>query len=163
MKKELLLAGITCATFMNATSFAAPPPELENYRWAVGQYSCAGETRGEGSHSFTATFSLTRALNGGVYVERYVEAKSAQHPNPFSVMYLWTYDTQNKRYVRNGVDGDGGRYEQTATGWNDGVWIWDAGGFRIPITREGDNQFSFRAELLKDGDWVQLASGTCKK
>jgi hypothetical protein len=42
------------------------------------------------------------------------------------------------------------------------VWTWDAGGFRIPITR-GENQFTFKAELLKDGNWVLLASGTCKK
>ena len=162
MKKELLLAGVTCAMFMSATSFAAPPLELDNYRWQVGQYSCTGETTGEDAHSFRASYSLTRIMNGGAYMERYSEEKTSQHQQPFSVTHLYTYDTQNKRYVRNGVDGDGGRHEHTSTGWKDGVWIWDAGGFRIPITR-GDDQFSFRAELLKDGDWVLLASGTCKK
>jgi len=64
--------------------------------------------------------------------------------------------------VRNGVDGDGGRHEHVSSGWTDAVWTWDAGGFRIPITR-ADNQFSFSAELLKDGNWIVLAKGTCKK
>lgn len=73
-----------------------------------------------------------------------------------------SYDTKSQRYVRNGVDGNGGRHEHTSTGWSNGVWVWDAGGFRIPITR-GENQFSFKAELMKDGNWVLLASGVCKK
>ena len=156
------LVGLLCAILITTPGFAQTPPELENYRWQVGYYRCAGETAGEGAHPFTATYTLTWDLDGGVYIERYIEAKTAEHQQPFSIIHLYTYDTKNKRYVRNGVDGNGGRHEHTSTGWNDGVWVWDAGGFRIPITR-GDNQFSFRAELLKDGNWVLLASGTCKK
>lgn len=159
-------AHLYCMTILlaagTASAVAAPAPELEDYRWAVGQYSCTGETMGEGAHVFRARFSLTRELGGGVYVERYIEEKTAEHPQPFSIMHLWTYDSKNRQYVRNGVDGDGGRHEHVSSGWKDGVWTWDAGGFRIPITR-GDNQFSFSAELRKDGNWIVLAKGTCKK
>ena len=162
MLKKTFMVAVSVLGFVSTSVVAQPPSQLEDYRWQVGQYACAGETTGDTAHSFTATYSLTRAMDGGVYIERYSEAKTAQHADPFSVTHLYTYDTQNKRYIRNGVDNNGGRHEHTSTGWNDGVWIWDAGGFRIPITR-GDNQFSFRAELLKDGNWMLLASGTCKK
>lgn len=160
--KRLGMIGLGCAVFVAVPSFAQTPPQLDDFRWQVGSYKCTGNTAGEGAHPFTATYSLTRDLDGGVYVERYVEAKTAQHQQPFSIIHLYTYDTKNQRYVRNGVDGNGGRHEHTSTGWTDGVWIWDAGGFRIPITR-GENQFSFKAELMKDGNWVLLASGVCKK
>lgn len=155
------IAGAVLALFASV-AFAQKPAQLDDYAWQVGNYQCTGETKGEGAHPFTATYSLTRELDGGVYIERYVEAKTAQHQQPFAIIHLYTYDAQNKRYVRNGVDGGGGRHEHTSTGWNDGVFTWDAGGFRIPITR-GDNQFSFKAELQKDGNWVLLATGTCKK
>ncbi|MBX9629591.1 MAG: hypothetical protein K2X67_03640 [Burkholderiales bacterium] len=161
MKRSLVI-GLGCLVFVAAPSFAQTPPQLDDYRWQVGSYRCVGETAGEGAHPFTATYSLTRDLDGGVYLERYIEAKTAQHQQPFSIIHLYTYDTKNQRYVRNGVDGNGGRHEHTSTGWSNGVWIWDAGGFRIPITR-GENQFSFKAELMKDGNWVLLASGVCKK
>lgn len=162
MSQKTIIGLVAASSLIAAQALAKPPAELDNYRWQVGQYSCAGETTGDSAHAFTATYSLTRSLDGGVYVERYAEAKTAQHSDPFSIIHLYTYDTQKQHYVRNGVDGNGGRHEHISTGWKDGVWTWDAGGFRIPITR-GDNQFSFRAELLKDGNWVLLASGTCKK
>jgi hypothetical protein len=85
------VVGVSCAILIAAPSFAQTPPELENYRWQVGQYNCAGETAGDGAHPFTATYSLTQELNGGVYVERYVEAKTAQHQQPFSIIHLYTY------------------------------------------------------------------------
>jgi hypothetical protein len=160
--KTLAVFGATCAMFISASGFAQAPSELETYRWQTGSYKCTGQTAGEGAHPFTATYTLTRELDGSVYVERYVEAKTAQHTQPFSIIHLYTYDSKNQRYIRNGVDGSGGRHEHTSNGWNDGVWTWDAGGFRIPITR-AENGFNFKAELQKEGNWVLLASGTCKK
>ena len=119
--KRLLVIGLSCSGFVAAPTSAQTPPQLDDYRWAVGSYRCTGETAGEGAHPFTATFSLTRDLDGGVYVERYVEAKTAQHQQAFSIIHLWTYDSKNQRYVRNGVDGNGGRHEHTSTGWSNGV------------------------------------------
>jgi hypothetical protein len=162
MMKQTFMIGTILVLLGPATGFGQTPPQLDDYRWMVGSYRCAGETAGEGAHPFTATFALTRELDGGVYIERYVEAKTAQHQQPFSIVHLYTYDAKNQRYVRNGVDGNGGRHEHTSTGWSNGVWTWNAGGFRIPVTR-GDNQFTFNAELQKDGNWVLLARGTCKK
>jgi hypothetical protein len=160
--KKLAMIGLSCAVFVAAPALAQRLPQLDDYQWQVGSYTCNGETTGEGAHPFTATYSLTRELDGGVYIERYAEAKTAQHQQPFSIVHLYTYDAKTRRYVRNGVDGNGGRHEHTSAGWTDGVWIWDAGGFRIPIKR-GDNGFDFKAELLKDGNWVLLASGTCRR
>jgi hypothetical protein len=84
--KKLLFIGLSYPVFVAAPGFAQTPPQLNDYRWMVGSYQCAGETTGEGAHPFSATFTLTRDLDGGVYIERYVEAKTAQHQQPFSIL-----------------------------------------------------------------------------
>src|SRR5262245_48674961 len=77
--KRLAMIGLSCAAFIAAPGFGQRPPQLDDYRWQVGSYRCSGETAGEGAHPFTATYTLTRDLDGGVYIERYVEAKRDQH------------------------------------------------------------------------------------
>jgi hypothetical protein len=161
-------AAFSTAVFFFGTvcAFAERPKELEVYDRIVGSWTCVGQTMPSGTdtgHAFNATIKITRELAGGVYMDRYEEVQSAQHQQPFSSISLWTYDPQSGRYVQNGVDSSGNRYERTSTGWHSKEWIWEGKGLRIPVTSVSDGQARVRVELEKDGQWVTLSESTCNK
>ena len=157
--------------FGTVCAFAERPKELEVYNRVTGNWTCVGKTMPAGTdpgHTFNATIKITRELEGGVYLDRYEEVQSAQHQQPFSSIALWTYDSESARYVQNGVDRSGHRYERTSTGWHGKDWIWEDKGLRILITSVNEDEDKVRAakvrvEFDKDGSWVTLAESTCNK
>jgi hypothetical protein len=154
------LVALGCA--ISAGAIADVPSQVDDYKWATGTWKCKGLASNP-PHPFTATFTLTREMDGAAYLERWVEDRSAEHTQPFSVMYLWTYDPKAKLYVRTGVDGGANQVAASSPGWQNGVWTWEAQGFRIPVTRDGSRHFHLSAELQKDGAWVTLAEADCDK
>ena len=119
-------------------ALAKGPQELEVYERVVGNWTCAGHTMPSGDnpgHPFSATIKIGRELEGSVYVDRYDEVKSAEHQQPFSSISLWTYDPESRRYVQNGVDSFGNRFERTSTGWHGSEWVWEVVGVREGMER----------------------------
>ena len=158
MNWAILLLG----TVSSSVVLGDPPKQVDDYQWAAGTWKCKGQAS-DPPHPFTATFTLTREMEGAAYVEKWVEDKSAQHTQPYSVTYLWTYDPKSNMYVRNGVDNSANRIAQSSSGWQNGVWTWETDGFRIPVTRDGTKRFHVMAELRKDGNWVKFAEAGCDK
>jgi hypothetical protein len=143
-------------------SYADPAKELEVYKSSLGKFACNAKETGSGKQ-FKVTVEKTVEFDH-TYVERYTEAKSADHPNPWNAVFLMSYDPASKTWVRNGVDNSGERNSGTSAGWQGDTWTWDVGGANIVIDRKGDNGFNFAVDVKqKEGGVKRVAEATCKR
>jgi hypothetical protein len=100
-----------------SATFAEPMKELAVYKGGLGKFACDAKELGSGK-SFKTTVDKTVEFDGYTYVEHYVEIKSADHPNPWNGVFLMSYVSGSKKWVRKGVDNSGERNAASSTGWN---------------------------------------------
>lgn len=139
---------------------AAPAPELDVYKSSLGKFACEARETGSGK-TFKTQVEKT-VLDGYIYMERYTETKSADHPEPWNAVFLMSYDAAAKKWVRNGVDNSGERNAGTSAGWQGDTWTWDVGGANIVIDRKG-NAFNYAVDVKKDGGVKRVVEATCKR
>jgi len=152
----LLSAGITSAS-------AEPMKELDVYKASLGKFSCNAKETGSGK-TFKARIDKTAEIDGHTYVERYTEMKSADHPNPWSAIFLMSYDPDSGKWVRNGVDNSGARNAASSTGWNGNTWIWENDGVNIVVENKGKNSFTFAVDVKQSGGGAKrVAEALCNR
>ncbi|MEQ1881357.1 MAG: hypothetical protein ABL878_10350 [Burkholderiales bacterium] len=96
-------------------ALAEAMPELDVYKGSLGKFTCNAKEIGSGK-TFKATVEKTVEFDGHTYLERYVEMKSADHPSPWNAVFLLSYDSGAKRWVRNGIDNSGSRNAASSSG-----------------------------------------------
>jgi len=153
----LLLGGFAAALQ------AAPVKEIEEaYKGALGKWNCEAKELGSGK-LFKATAEFSAEFEGNTYVEKYTEYKSADHPNPWSAVFIMTYDPESKRWVRNGVDNSGGRNAASSAGWQNDTWVWENDGVNIVITRSSAKARTFAVDVKDSGNVKRVVEANCKK
>lgn len=158
-KFALTLASLSMA---GVTAMAEPMKELDVYKSNLGKFACDAKETGSGK-SFKATVEVTAEFDGHTYVERYVEMKSGDHPNPWNAIFLMSYDAGSKKWVRNGVDNGGARNAASSTGWNNDTWMWENDGVNIVVNRKTGG-FNFAVDVKqKEGGVKRVAEAVCKK
>lgn len=156
-----VVASVVLAAFAMAGN-AEPMKELAIYKGGLGKFACDAKETGTGK-AFKATVDKTVEYDGNTYVERYVEAKSADHPSPWNAVFIMSYDPATQRWVRNGVDNSGVRNAASSSGWNGDIWVWENDGVNIVINKKGANGFTFAVDV-KDGDKVKrVVEASCKR
>jgi hypothetical protein len=151
----LLLAGLT------TTAGAEGVKEVEVYKGNLGKWTCEAKETGSGK-MFKATIENTVEFDGSTYVERYAEVASSDHPSAWKSIFIMSYDDQSKRWVRNGVDNQGGRNAASSAGWSGDTWVWENDGVNIVITRSGTKR-SFAVDVKDGGNVKRVVEANCKK
>lgn len=151
-----LLAGLA------GTAAADPMKELAVYKGSLGKFSCDARETGSGK-MFKVTVDKTVEFDGHTYMERYVEAKSADHPNPWNGVFLMSYDPASSRWVRNGIDNSGARNAASSAGWSGDTWVWENDGVNIVIVRKGSNNFTFAVDVKDGGNLKRVVEASCKR
>lgn len=145
------------------TASAEPMKELDVYKGGLGKFSCDAKEIGSGK-TFKARVETTVEFDGFTYVERYIEMKSADHPNPWNAIFIMSYDSDAKRWVRNGVDNSGNRNAASSSGWKGDTWVWENDGVNIVVDKKGANSFTFAVDVKEAGGGVKrVAEALCKK
>ena len=161
--KAVGIFGILVLASSISSAFAEPMTELAVYKSSLGKFSCDSKETGSGK-SFKVTVEKTVEFDGHTYVERYVETKSADHSNPWNAIFIMSYDSASKRWVRNGVDNSGERNAASSSGWNGDTWIWENDGVNIVINRKGANNFTFAVDVKEAGGGVKrVVESSCKR
>jgi len=112
---------------------------------------------------FKGIVDTTVEFDGNTYVERYMEVANADHPSAWKSIFIMSYDSQAKRWVRNGVDNNGDRNAATSSGWNGDVWVWENDSVNIVVTNKGTNAFSFDVDVKDGGSAKRVAHADCKR
>lgn len=141
---------------------AEPMKELAVYKSSLGKFACDAKETGSGK-KFKVSVEKTVDFDGHTYQERYVETKSADHPNPWNAIFLMSYDAETRSWVRNGVDNSGGRNAASSNGWNGDTWIWENDGVNIVIDRKGANNFNFSVDVKDSGNVKRVVEASCKR
>jgi hypothetical protein len=146
-----------------AAALAEPMKELDVYNQSLGNFSCDAKETGSGK-MFKARVEKTVEFDGHTFVERYIEMKSADHPNPWNAVFLMSYDPDSGNWVRNGIDNSGARNAASSTGWQGNTWVWENAGVNIVIDRKGSNGFTFAVDVKQsDGGVKRVAEALCKR
>jgi hypothetical protein len=145
----------------SALAGAGGMKELDAYKGGLGKWTCDAKETGSGK-MFKATIENSAEFDGNTYVEKYTEFKSADHPNPWSAVFLMSYDPDSKRWVRNGVDNSGGRNAASSSGWNNDTWVWENDGVNIVVTRSGSKR-TFAVDVKDGGNLKRVVEANCKK
>jgi len=157
------ISGILVLAFSLTSAFAEPKKELAVYKSSLGKFSCDAREIGSGK-SFKATVEKTAEFDGHTYVERYVEMKSADHPNPWDGIFIMSYDPASNRWVRNGIDNSGERNAASSSGWNGDIWVWENDGVNIVIKRKGASAYTFAVDVKQsDGGVKRVVEGNCTR
>lgn len=142
---------------------AEPMKELDVYKGGLGKWDCVAKETGSGK-TFKAGIEVTAEFDGQTYVERYTEAKSADHPNPWSAIFLMSYDPSSKRWVRNGLDNSGQRNAASSSGWNGDTWVWENDGVNIVAGRKGTKVRTFAVDVKESGGGVKrVVEASCNR
>lgn len=149
----LLSASISCA-------FGEPMKELSVYKSSLGKFNCVAKETGSGK-SFKTIVEKSVDFDGHTYLERYVEVKSADHPNPWNGIFLMSYDPATSRWVRNGIDNSGQLNAASSSGWNGDTWVWENDGVNIVINRNG-RSFTYAIDVKESGGLKRVVEAACK-
>lgn len=145
-----------------AVTAGAGQKELDAYKGGLGKWNCDAKELGSGK-MFKATIENTVEFDGYTYVEKYTEFKSADHPSPWSAVFIMSYDEETKRWVRNGVDNSGGRNGASSSGWDNKTWTWEMGGANIVIADQGPKARTFAVDVKDSGNVKRVVEANCKK
>ncbi|HEX7812976.1 MAG TPA: hypothetical protein VF460_13800 [Burkholderiales bacterium] len=145
-----------------AVTAGAGQKELDAYKGGVGKWGCEAKELGSGK-MFKATIETTAEFDGNTYVERYTEMKSADHPSPWSAVFIMSYDEDARRWVRNGVDNNGGRNAASSAGWQDKTWTWENDGVNIVVNDKGPKARTFAVDVKDSGKVKRVVEANCKK
>lgn len=154
-------ATVVLAAFATASN-AEPMKELAVYKSGLGKFACDAKETGSGK-AFKVTVDKTVEYDGNTYVERYVEAKNADHPSPWNAVFLMSYDPASQKWVRNGVDNSGERNAASSSGWNGDTWVWENDGVNIVINKKGANAFTFAVDVKESGNVKRVVEASCKR
>jgi hypothetical protein len=156
--------GIVAALLMvfNGSAFGDSMKELAVYKGGLGKFGCDAKELGSGK-TFKATVDKTVEFDGHTYVERYVEMKSADHPNPWSAVFIMSYDASSQKWVRNGVDNSGERNAASSSGWNGDTWVWENDGVNIVLNKKGANGYTFAVDVKDSGNVKRVVEASCKR
>ena len=141
---------------------SAGQKELEAYKGGLGKWNCDAKELGSGK-TFKATIENTVEFDGHTYIEKYTEFKNADHPQPWSAVFLNTYDDTSKRWVRNGLDNGGGRNAASSAGWKDQTWVWEMDGANVVVTRPGAKALNFAVDVKEGNNVKRVVEANCKK
>lgn len=156
------ISGVLMLASSISSAFAEPMKELAVYKSSLGQFNCEAKETGSGK-TFKATVEKSADFDGNTYLERYVEIKSADHPNPWDGIFLMSYDPATKRWVRNGIDNSGERNAASSAGWNGDTWVWENDGVNIVINRKGASSFTFEIDVKDPAGPKRVVDGVCKR
>jgi hypothetical protein len=92
-----------------------------------------------------------------------MEVANADHPNAWKSIFIMSYDSQAKRWVRNGVDNSGDRNAASSSGWSGDVWVWENDAVNIVITNKGAKAYTFDVDVKEAGGAKRVAHGDCKR
>lgn len=161
--RRIAIAGAVLLSAGIASVSAEPMNELDVYRESLGNYDCNAKDNGSGK-TFKARVERTVEFDGHTYVERYIEMKSADHPNPWDAVFLMSYDPDSGKWVRNGVDNSGARNAASSTGWKGNTWVWENDGVNIVVEKKGSKDFTFAVDVKQSGGGVKrVAEALCKR
>lgn len=146
-------------TGLSVSAIAAP---LDTYKGGLGKWACDVKSLGSGK-TYKATIENTVEFDGNTYVEKYTEFRNADYQNPWSAIFLMSYDEASGRWVRNGVDNSGGRNAASSSGWQGKTWVWENDGVNIVIDDKGRNARSFAVDVKDDGNVKRVAEASCKR
>jgi hypothetical protein len=147
------ITGVMVLASSFTSAFAEPMKELAVYKGNLGKFSCDAKEIGSGK-TFKTTVEKT-VLDGNTYMERYVEVKSADHPNPWNGVFLMSYDPATNRWVRNGVDNSGERNAASSAGWTGDTWVWESDGVNIVINKKGATGYTFAVDVKESGGGIK--------
>lgn len=156
-----LAASMVLAGFAE-TGTADTMKELDVYKGSLGKFACDAKETGSGK-TFKATVDKTVEFDGNTYVEHYVEMKSADHPSPWSAIFIMSYDPAAQKWVRNGVDNSGNRNAASSSGWNGDTWVWENDGVNIVINKKGANGYTFAVDVKDGGNVKRVVEASCKR
>ena len=155
---SLLVLSLGISSF----SHADVAPELNAYRGKTGRFECNAQETGSGK-TFKAYVENEVAYDGHTFVERYYEVASPDRPQAWKAIFLMSYDTQARRWVRNGVDNAGQRNAASSSGWNGDTWVWEMDGANIPVTKKGPDAFTFAVDVKEQGKLKRVVEALCKR
>ncbi len=155
-----IAASVLMASF--AITLLGAPQELDAYKGGLGKWNCDAKETGSGK-TFKATIENSVEFEGNTYVEKYTEFKSADHPSPWSAVFIMSYDEGTKRWVRNGVDNSGGRNAASSAGWQDKTWVWENDGVNIVVADKGPKARTFAVDVKDGGNVKRVVVASCKK
>lgn len=141
---------------------AEPMKELSVYKNSLGKFNCEAKETGSGK-TFKTTVEKSVDFDGNTYTERYVEVKSADHPNPWNGIFLMSYDPASNRWVRNGVDNSGERNAASSSGWNGDTWVWENDGVNIVINRKSATSFTYAIDVKDPNGPKRVVEAVCKR
>lgn len=156
------ISGVLVLASSISSAFAEPMKELAVYKGSLGKFNCEAKETGSGK-TFKTTVEKSADFDGNTYLERYVEIKSADHPNPWNGIFLMSYDPATKRWVRNGIDNSGERNAASSAGWNGDTWIWENDGVNIVIDRKGASSFTYAIDVKEPAGPKRVVEAVCKR
>ena len=154
-----------------ATPVQRPPRELDQLKYWVGKWKCAGRVfaspfgpafRAINIHSFESV------LDGFWYLRREEDAKTAENPTPNKDFEFEGYNPATKKFVAVGYDNGGGSWRDTSdNAWGPflGTYALNARQFRIRYTptRVNATEWSAVGETQFDGKWKKTEAFTCRR
>jgi hypothetical protein len=132
------------------------------FKGALGKWDCDAKELGSGK-AFKATAEVSSEFGGATFIEKYTEQKSADHAQPWSAVFLMSYDDSKKHWVRHGVDNSGGTNAATSSGWKDKTWVWENDGVNIVIAEQGPKARTFAVDVKDGGNVKRVVEANCKK
>lgn len=155
-----LVASVALGGF--AETAGAGQKELEAYKGGLGKWKCDAKELATGK-MFKATIENSTEFEGNTYIEKYTEMKSSAHPNPWSAVFIMSYDEDSRRWVRNGVDNSGNRNAASSAGWQDKTWVWENDGVNIVVNDLGPKARTFAVDVKDGGNVKRVVEASCKR
>ncbi len=153
-----------------------PPRQLGALKFFVGKWKCRGklhEMPGRPAGAFTATTEVKVGLGGHWATATYIQHKTKTNPAPVSAMFMYGYDSKNKRYISSYRNNYGARAELSSTGWRGNKWVdegplYDREGhkmkMRMTLHKLGKSKFKALAEFSgPDGSWRPFNRSECRR
>jgi len=147
---------------LSAPASADPIKELELYKSALGKWNCDAKEV-ESGKAFKAVAEFSADFDGNTYIERYWEIANADHPNAWKAIFIMSYDSTSKRWVRNGVDNSGERNAASSSGWNKNTWVWENDGVNIVIDRQSENARTFAVDVKQSAGVKRVVTAACTR
>jgi hypothetical protein len=147
-----------------------PNPALDQLKYFVGSWQCAGTGYVEGKgHPTSARVKPAWDLNGFFMSLRYEEQKTEANPMPVTAVEHWGYSDELKKLVAGQVDSMGGYGTQSTAGWEDNRMVWTGSyhlmGTTMPsrdtFVKKGENELTHLGEAQSNGAWTKLDEETC--
>lgn len=156
------IAASVLVGFLSAAASADPAKELDIYKPALGKWTCDAKEV-ESGKAFKSIIELSVDFDGNTYIERYWEIANPDHPNAWKAIFIMSYDSQSKRWVRNGVDNSGERNAASSSGWNNNTWVWENDGVNIVVDRPSENARNLAVDVKQSAGVKRVMTAVCTR